>query len=186
MSSSGGCLYLRHMTLAAAGLGGARAPSSSRHSRVGGARARAGKRGAWEGRGGPNLARRRQGRARSAQVRRVREPSPARRRQGPARSRPEIPRNFPKFVKFPKIRQIWPKLAKIGQKRGKKGPKISRPVQLIWPNFKIFGKNAFSGHHLGKNAILARRGVSSLFRFMRNDPSPYRTNKRLSEFNSGL
>ena len=111
------------------------------------------------------------------------EPGPARSaqvRRGPREEK------FQKIPKNSKKTRNFGKNPKNGQKTAKKRPFPTVPVQLKSRNFKIFGKKAISGHHLGVFEILARRGVSSLFRFMRNDPRPYRTNKRLSEFNSGL
>ena len=126
--------------------------------------------------GGPKS---RQAAPRSSQVR------PGPRGSGEVRAR----KNSKKFQKIPKNSKKtrnFGKNPKNGQKTAKKRPFPTVPVQLKSRNFKIFGKKAISGHHLGVFEILARRGVSSLFRFMRNDPRPYRTNKRLSEFNSGL
>jgi len=110
-------------------------------------------------------------------------PGPARLRQGPDPDGGQISPNFPKFPEIRQIRPNWPKNGQIWPKNGH----FSFSWHGAGPGFfKIFGKNAISGHHLGVFEILARRGVSSVFRFMRIGPSPYRTNKRLSEFNSGL
>ena len=156
--------------------------ATSRHSRVGRVRDPRKKRGQKI----PRNFKSRRKCAKKIQWRKVPAPESARRRQGPTKSRRKISKNFIKFRKKHEISKKTRKSAKIGQKTPQKRPFPSRPVQLKSPNFKNFGKNAISGHHLGVFEILARRGVSSLFRFMRNDPSPYRTNKRLSEFNSGL
>ena len=156
--------------------------ATSRHSRVGGGRPsekKAGQKNLKNFQKKINFARRRQGRKYFPGGR----PESG---QAPPRSGQVGEKNSGKFGKFREISKKTQKTAKIGQKMAKKRvfavrAKISKPR-----NFKNFGKNAISGHRLGIFEILARRGVSSLFRFMRIDPSPYRTKKRLSEFNSGL